>query len=195
MTDPIALHKKALRAQMAERRAAAFAAPDLGQQVQAACAHIGRVLADSFGAAAQAVVLAAYMPMRSELDPLPAMQAHTGPVCVPVITGPGQALEFHRWHEGAEMMDGPFSARIPRAHDPLVPQALIVPLLAFDRRGYRLGYGGGFYDRTLQSLRAQGRILAMGFAFDVQEAPQVPTDGNDQRLDVIVTPSGLIWPQ
>lgn len=195
MSDRLALQKQALRAQMAERRAAAFAAPNLGQQVQAACAHIGALLADRFGRAAESVVLAAYMPMRTELDPLPAMRAHPGPVCVPVIKGRGQALEFHRWQADGEMVDGPFKARIPRARDPLVPQALIVPLLAYDRHGYRLGYGGGFYDRTLQGLRAQGRVLAMGFAFDVQEVAQVPTDENDQRLDVIVTPGGMIWPR
>jgi 5-formyltetrahydrofolate cyclo-ligase len=194
MSDTLAIQKKALRAQMEQRRAAVFAAPDMPLQAQMACAHVPAVLAHHFGAASDSVALAAYMPMRNELDPLPAMRAHAGPVCVPVIVGRGEPLEFHRWDADSEMVDGPFKARIPRKHDPIVPQALLVPLLAFDRRGYRLGYGGGFYDRTLQSLRREGPVLAMGFAFEVQELAQVPTDSNDQRLDMILTPSGVIWP-
>jgi 5-formyltetrahydrofolate cyclo-ligase len=65
-------------------------------------------------------------------------------------------------------------------------------LLAWDRRGYRLGYGGGFYDRTLERLRARGPRLAIGFAFAAQEVPQVPTDPTDQRLDMIVTETGVL---
>jgi 5-formyltetrahydrofolate cyclo-ligase len=64
---------------------------------------------------------------------------------------------------------------------------LIVPLLAFDREGYRLGYGGGFYDRTLADLRAKGRVLAVGVGFSVQEVPRVPRDATDERLDWVVT--------
>ena len=67
---------------------------------------------------------------------------------------------------------------------------LIVPLLAFDARGYRLGYGGGFYDRTLEGLRAQGPVTAIGFAFAAQEVAEVPIEATDQRLDVIVTEAG-----
>jgi 5-formyltetrahydrofolate cyclo-ligase len=66
-----------------------------------------------------------------------------------------------------------------------------VPLLAFDARGYRLGYGGGFYDRTLEGLRARGPVLAIGFAFAAQEVAEVPIDATDQRLDMIVTDAGV----
>lgn len=135
--------------------------------------------------------LAGYMPIRTEADPLPVMAAHVGPVGVPVIVAPGKALIFHRWTPDCGMSVGPFGARVPTDGVPMVPQVLIVPLLAFDARGYRLGYGGGFYDRTLASLRAQGRVLALGFAFGAQEVAQVPTDAFDQRLDGVVTENGV----
>jgi 5-formyltetrahydrofolate cyclo-ligase len=73
----------------------------------------------------------------------------------------------------------------------VTPQILIVPLLAFDARGYRLGYGGGFYDRTLQGLRAAGPVTAIGFAYNAQEVAQVPTEPTDQPLDFIVTEAGI----
>ena len=136
-------------------------------------------------------VLSGYMPMRTEIDPLPAMAAHKGTVGVPVIIGKGQALRFREWSPGAQMIEGAFKALIPEEGDWVVPDVLIVPLLAFDARGFRLGYGGGFYDRTLEGLRARGRVLAVGFAFAAQEVPQVPTDATDQRLDAVVTERGV----
>ena len=137
-------------------------------------------------------VLAGYMPMRTEIDPLPAMAVHQGAVGVPVIIGAGQPLRFREWGPGAAMVAGTFGARVPAEGAWVVPQVLIVPLLAFDARGYRLGYGGGFYDRTLQGLRAGGPVVAVGFAFAAQEVAQVPVDGFDQRLDMIVTETGVI---
>ncbi|MDH3263737.1 MAG: 5-formyltetrahydrofolate cyclo-ligase, partial [Paracoccaceae bacterium] len=76
----------------------------------------------------------------------------------------------------------------------LVPEVLVVPLVAFDRRGYRLGYGGGFYDRTLEHLRAEGPALAIGFAWAAQEDPALPVEPTDQRLDLIVTERETIRP-
>ena len=140
----------------------------------------------------EAAPLAGYMPIRTEADPLPVMAGHAGPVGVPVIIGPGQALVFHRWSEGCAMTVGPFGARVPTDGVVMVPQVLIVPLLAFDARGYRLGYGGGFYDRTLAALRAEGPVLALGFAYGAQEIPEVPVDQYDQRLDGVVTEDGIV---
>jgi len=137
-------------------------------------------------------ILAGYMPMRTEIDPLPAMAAHDGPVCVPVIAGAGQPLRFREWSPGCAMVAGEFGALIPAEGAWIDPDVLIVPLLAWDRRGYRLGYGGGFYDRTLQALRARGPRVAIGFAFAAQEIAEVPTDATDQRLDLMVTDLGLI---
>ncbi len=136
--------------------------------------------------------VSAYMPIRTEIDILPAMVEidRSCPVGVPVILGAGRPLEFRRWQPGAEMRDGPFGAKIPQNGDLLVPRVVILPLLAYDARGYRLGYGGGFYDRTLEGLRAAGPVLAVGFAYAAQEIDSVPTEPTDQRLDAIVTEKG-----
>ncbi len=134
---------------------------------------------------------AGYMPMRSELDPLPAMAdlAMDAPVGVPVIVAKATPLVFHRWTLQTAMIDGPFGARVPEAGHPMVPQVVIVPLVAFDRHGGRLGYGGGFYDRTLERLRAQGPVFAVGYAWAAQEVDRLPQDPTDQRLDAMVTES------
>ena len=136
--------------------------------------------------------LSGYMPMRTEIDPLPAMAAHDGPVGVPVIMAKATPLQFREWTPTAPMVEGPFGARVPEGGAWIVPQVLIVPLLAWDRRLYRLGYGGGFYDRTLQGLRERGPVLAIGFAFAAQEVAEVPIDATDQRLDLVVTESGVV---
>ena len=136
-------------------------------------------------------VLSGYMPMRTEIDPLPAMAAHRGTVGVPVIIGKGQPLRFREWTPGAKMVEGAFKALIPEEGAWVEPEVLIVPLLAFDSRGFRLGYGGGFYDRTLEGLRAKGPVLAVGFAFAAQEVAEVPIDATDQRLNAVVTETGV----
>lgn len=162
-------------------RKAAFAA---GQ------GQAGEILAD-FLADYRGRALAGYMAMRTEIDPMAAMLAHQGPVCVPVIIAAGQALRFREWSPGCRMEMGAFGAEIPAEGAWIEPEVLIVPLVGFDARGYRLGYGGGFYDRTLQGLRAKRETLAVGFAFAAQELPQVPIDEFDQRLDVMVTEAGV----
>jgi 5-formyltetrahydrofolate cyclo-ligase len=172
----------------AEARAAAFAARKAAfQRGQGQAAEI---LADVL-AAHRGKVLAGYMPMRTEIDPLAAMAAHQGPVGVPVILGPGQALKFREWSPGCAMEEGAFKAYIPVEGAWVEPEVVIVPLVAFDGRGFRLGYGGGFYDRTLEGLRAKRPTIAVGFAFDAQEMPEVPIEDTDQKLDFIVTESGV----
>lgn len=176
--------KAAVRAAALARRKLAFA-----QRKPSDC----RLLSDALQAHSERV-LAGYMPMRTEIDCLPAMVAHKGPVGVPVIPGRGQPLIFRRWRPGAEMVPGAFGALIPATGEEIVPEVLIVPLLAFDRRGYRLGYGGGFYDRTLERLRAMSPVTAIGFAFAAQEVTEVPTEPTDQRLDLIVTEREVFAP-
>lgn len=172
--------KAAARAAAFAARKAAFAA---GQG--RAADHLAQVLR-TFGDAP----LAGYMPMRTEIDPLAAMAAHGGAVGVPVIIGPGQPLRFRVWSPDADMVAGEFGALIPRTGDWITPRVVIVPLLAFDGQGYRLGYGGGFYDRTLELLRAHGPVVAIGFAFAAQQVAAVPIEPTDQRLDMIVTENG-----
>ncbi|RLL65352.1 5-formyltetrahydrofolate cyclo-ligase [Paenirhodobacter hankyongi] len=154
-----------------------------------ACARLSEALEPFAGAP-----LAGYMPIRTEIDPRPAMAAHFGPVAVPVIEGTGLPLRFHRWTPDCVMCDGPFGAAIPAEAEEVTPRVLIVPLLAFDRRGFRLGYGGGFYDRTLEGLRAAGPVTAIGFAFAAQEVEEVPTEPTDAALDLIVTDAETIVP-
>ena len=173
--------KAVARAEAFARRAEAFAAG----QGQAA-----EILAD-YLAPHRGRVLAGYMPMRSEIDPRPAMAAHQGPVGVPVILEKAAPLRFREWSPGCRLVEGAFKALIPEEGAWVEPEVLIVPLLAWDRRGYRLGYGGGFYDRTLDGLRARGPVLAVGFAFAAQEVAEVPTDAFDQRLDAVVTEKGV----
>lgn len=136
-------------------------------------------------------VLSGYMPMRHEIDPLPAMAAHQGAVGVPVIMAPDTPLRFREWGPGAAMVPGTFGALVPAEGAWVEPEVLIVPLLAFDAVGHRLGYGGGFYDRTLAALRARHPVLAVGFAFAAQEVDLVPKDGFDERLDAVVTEQGV----
>lgn len=169
-------------------REAAFAARKVA--FAAGQGQAAEILAD-FLADQSGRVLSGYMPMRTEIDPLPAMAAHQGPVGVPVIIGKGQPLRFREWSPGARMVEGSFKALIPEEGAWVEPEVLIVPLLSFDARGYRLGYGGGFYDRTLEGLRARGRVLAVGFAFAAQEVAEVPTEPTDQRLDAVVTENGV----
>ncbi len=142
----------------------------------------------------QGAPLAGYMPIRTEVDPLPVMSAMAafGAVAVPVIQGEGQPLKFRRWSPGCAMIDGPFGAQIPEAGVWITPRVMIVPLVAFDRKGGRLGYGGGFYDRTLEALRAAGDVTAIGFAYAAQEAEDLPLETTDQLLDMIVTDEGMI---
>lgn len=140
------------------------------------------------------VPLSGFMPIRTEIDPRPAMEeasAH-GPVGVPVIEAVATPLKFARWTSQTVMVPGAFGAAIPENPEYFEPEILIVPLLSFSRAGGRLGYGGGFYDRTLEMLRSKRATLAIGFAFAGQEDPDVPLEETDQPLDLIVTERGVI---
>ena len=179
----------------AAARKAAFArrkaAHDLSIAVYggAAAGKLSEVLAGYRG-----VPLSGYMPIRTEIDPLPAMAeaAAHGPVGVPVIEAAGHPLRFSRWTPEGALRAGPFGAMVPEVDDWMEPEILIVPLVAFDRRGGRLGYGGGFYDRTLERLRARRATLAIGFAYAAQEAEALPLEDTDQPLDLIVTEAEVI---
>ena len=144
-----------------------------------------------------ALVVSAYRPIRTEIDPTPLMQAlHLAGhrLTVPVILGEGQPLEFREWWPDVAMADGSFGAAVPVDTHTLIPDLLLVPLLAFDRQGWRLGYGGGFYDRTLEGLRANRKIKAVGLAYAAQRISTVPIEPTDQRLDAIATEQGILKP-
>ncbi|MBD3662668.1 5-formyltetrahydrofolate cyclo-ligase [Sulfitobacter sp. TSTF-M16] len=171
-------------------RKAAFARrkPLFDTANEAQAGYLSEVLAGYRG-----VPLSGFMPIRTEIDPTPAMAEASayGPVGVPVIIAEGQPLNFAAWTPDTEMVSGAFGAAVPVDPQFFEPEIVIVPLLAFTRAGARLGYGGGFYDRTLQGLRAKRPTLAIGFAFAGQEA-DVPLEPTDQPLDLIVTEAGVI---
>jgi 5-formyltetrahydrofolate cyclo-ligase len=136
-------------------------------------------------------VVAGYMPMRSEADPLPLMRAlaaRGAQLALPAVVARDAPLVFRAWREGDALIGGPFGTRHPADAAPqLVPDIVLAPLAAFDRRGHRIGYGGGYYDRTLAALRAQKPLVAAGVAFAVQEVETVPASHHDAVLDVVLT--------
>jgi 5-formyltetrahydrofolate cyclo-ligase len=137
------------------------------------------------------IPISAYWPLEEEFDPralFTALHRRGHPIGLPVILGKGQPLLFRRWEPAMELVRGAFRVMTPPPTAPeIVPQVLLVPLLAFDRAGYRLGYGGGFYDRTIAKLRKAGEAVAVGVTFAALEVPEVPHDETDQPLDWIVT--------
>lgn len=183
MNDLTATKDEARKAAFA-RRKEAFEIAGPGQ-----AAILSEVLAGYRG-----VPISGYMPIRTEISPLNAMTeaAAYGPVGVPVIRAAGQPLWFSRWEPECEMVDGPFGASVPALGEEIVPEILIVPLVSFDRQGGRLGYGGGFYDRTIEGLRARGPVLAIGYAFSAQEAADLPLEDTDQPLNMIITEKSVI---
>lgn len=140
--------------------------------------------------------MSGYLAIGSEVDVVPAMEAwHAAgrSLLLPCTGAPGSLLVFRDWSPGDPLVEEPFGTRAPGPDAPVGhPDVLLVPLLAFDRKGVRLGWGGGFYDRTLADLRRRGEITAVGVAFAAQEVPEVPHGPGDQSLDLIVTEEGVI---
>ena len=156
--------------------------------------HAGEIA----GLAAGAVV-AGYLPIRSEISPLGLVGelVRLGlATAMPVTPKPGNPLSFRLWAPGDALDEGPYGTSQPcPAAGPAQPGLLLVPLLAFDAECYRLGYGGGFYDRTIGAARAAGRRLAaIGIAFDGQLVDAVPRGPFDEPLDGVLTPSGMRLP-
>jgi 5-formyltetrahydrofolate cyclo-ligase len=142
------------------------------------------------------LAVSAFLAIGEEINPALLMsRLHRGGAAIglPVMVGKGKPLEFRTWSPGAPLVTRMWGIREPDQTAPLLePDVLLVPLLAFDRTGQRLGYGGGFYDRTLQHLRARRSVVAVGLAFASQEVDAVPHLDYDQRLDWVLTPEGPI---
>lgn len=142
------------------------------------------------------LIVSGYWPMQSEMDPRPLMARFSrngARLALPRLPlGRTRApLAFHLWAPGEDLIPGPFGLMQPRPDAPVVdPDILLVPLLAFDVAGGRLGYGGGYYDRTLQALRSRKAIFALGVAFAGQAADEVPLDVHDQALEAVITEEG-----
>jgi 5-formyltetrahydrofolate cyclo-ligase len=141
-------------------------------------------------------VVGGYWPIVTEVDdrPLLARLEERGVTCaLPAVTAPCAELEFRRWRVLDNLEPGPLGTSHPRA-DALVvtPRVLLVPLLAFDEDGFRLGQGGGYYDRTLAAMRRHGPVEAVGVGFSVQKATHVPRDERDEPLDWVLTEEALV---
>ena len=166
--------------------------PDAAEKLAAYC----QLLLNRFGSG----VYAAYLPIRSEISPLPLIAAlHDAgqPTAMPVTPAAGQPLSFRRWAVGDALEDGPYGTRQPPVGGtPVLPDVILAPLLAFDAAGWRLGYGGGFYDRTIADFAACGhKASVIGLAYDGQKLDKVPVGPYDMPLDAVLCPSGLHRPQ
>jgi len=177
--------KRALRATMLARRQA------LGENERRAAAE---ALLESFRLAHPIGVpatVSGFWPIKDEIDIRPLMAHLHGEGCrlaLPVVQGRGQRLSFRAWSPGDPLEAGVFGTLQPSAgSEALEPDALLVPLLACDAEGWRLGYGGGFYDRSLEDLRKRRKVTAVGVGFDLQLVADVPHGADDQRLDWLLT--------
>ena len=193
-TDPVAAKAELRTRASARRKHLMTSDPDaparLAAQADIICALARRQ--------DPACIVAAYLPIRSELSPLPLVATVVAQgivTAMPETPSPGNALVFRRWTPGDDLVDGPYGTRQPPPTAPVVvPGVILAPMLAFDEACRRLGYGGGFYDRTLGGLRADGRaVTAIGIAFDGQLVDKVPVGPHDMALDAVLTPSGLRW--
>lgn len=176
--------KHVLRERMkGERRAAAKARPDAGR-------HAAHNLMQAVNIPEGAIV-ALYYPIKDELDTEPlaaALAEHKAMIALPVTGGKKTPLTFRLYSPGDNLIPGAYGEKIPDENAAIAAPAIIVtPLLAFTREGGRLGYGGGYYDRTLAALRKSSDILAVGYAYGAQEVDALPLSPLDQPLDWIVT--------
>ena len=184
----IATAKAVLRVMMTEARAGIE--PAVRQDAAATVVDIwrGAPLTDP------PATIAGFWPMRQEIDirPLLLLLFDVGhQLALPVVTRRGQPLKFRAWRPADTLVAGPFGTLQPEATRAEVePDLVLVPFLAADRDGYRLGYGAGYYDRTLEDLRTRRPVQAVGIGFDLQRLDAVPRDAGDQRLDWLLTEAG-----
>ncbi len=145
---------------------------------------------------APGMVVSGYSPLKSEISPIPLLRlcADAGAeLALPVVMGRGKPLVMRAWAFGAPLASGVWGIREPTPAAPEVfPDILIVPLLVFDRRGHRIGYGAGYYDMTIARLRDMKPVTAIGIAFAAQEIDEVPTTPRDARLDLVLTEREII---
>ncbi|MCP5081571.1 MAG: 5-formyltetrahydrofolate cyclo-ligase [Alphaproteobacteria bacterium] len=188
--DSLAAAKAEARKSAAKVRAAAH--KDLGGQAGEALARTGLAFLGDVGPA----VVSGFYPYMSEIDLLGLMSRLDGEgrkTCLPIVLKAGQPLLFKAWAPGEATEPGAWDIPIPVGSAQTVePDIMLVPLLSFDRAGYRLGYGGGFYDRTIEMFREKKQITAVGVAFAAQEVGEVVRGMHDQPLDWVLTETGPI---
>ncbi len=177
------------------RREAAAARTALAR----AAGDIGARLVTSFAAAVllkPCRIVAGYHPFRDEADPTPILRflASSGWTCtLPVPADPPEGLIFRSWTPDGPLVTGRYGIpHPPETNEAVRPDIVLVPLLAYDGAGRRLGYGAGYYDRALAGLRRTGPVLAVGIAYAGQRVASVPTQAHDQLLDMVVTEQGAV---
>jgi 5-formyltetrahydrofolate cyclo-ligase len=187
--DSIATLKAEIRRDAAARRDALPAA----ERAAAATTIATRPLPVALAAGA---IVSGFSPLKSEINPVPLMRAFAAAgarLALPVVMGKGRPLTMRAWAFGEPLNSGVWGIREPPPEAPEVfPDILIVPLLAFDRTGNRIGYGAGYYDMTIARLRGMKAVTTMGIAFAAQEIAQVPTTSRDATLDLVLTEREII---
>ena len=190
-TDDLWRAKNALREYAGARRRLAHRQTGPGAGIRAADHFLANV------PVAPGAAISGYWPVREEFDVMPLLRRLSGAgyrCALPYVDKKRHALIFREWRPGTVMLEGPFRISEPtEAAAELTPTLLLVPLLAYDSQGFRLGYGGGYYDRALAGLRAGGGpVLAVGMAFAEQMVERVPHGETDERMDWIVTEKGAM---
>jgi 5-formyltetrahydrofolate cyclo-ligase len=186
-SDPLAAAKAAVRRTVLARRAAI--PPAVAETAAADIAARAMALLGRWPVGA----ISAFRSFGDEIGTEPlltALERAGYRIGLPVVVGKGKPLVFRRWRPGDPMAAGPYGIEHPLTTAPEIdPDILIVPMAAFDAAGYRIGYGGGFYDRSIAGLRAKKPVVAIGLAYDEQEVERVPRGPHDARLDHLVTPT------
>lgn len=139
-------------------------------------------------------IVAAYWPIRDEIDCKPLLihllDELGQKVALPVVVGDEEPLVFRQWESGTPLFEAGFGSLAPAENAPVVvPDMIIIPLLAYDKQGNRLGYGRGYYDRTIAQI--EKKPIVIGYAFSAQELSEIPRDDHDYPLDYLVTETGV----
>lgn len=186
MADPVSIEsrKAELRREAIARREALPPA----ERAAAAAAIAARPLPVAVSPGA---IVSGFSPLKSEINPVPLMRAFAAAgaqLALPVVAGKGRPLTMRSWNFGEPLDSGVWGIREPKPEAPEVfPDILIVPLLAFDRAGHRIGYGAGYYDMTIARLRGMKPAIAIGIAYAAQEIAAVPAAPRDAPLDLVLT--------
>ena len=188
LDDQKAQLRKTLRAKRAEAQAAWSAThPNIAPE-DVMRAHVQRARLWS-----QDAIVGVFLPIRSELDPVAIVSGTASQLALPVMVEKDAPLVFRAWQDGDPLVERAWGIREPAATAPeCVPDVVIVPLLGVDADGYRIGYGGGFYDRTLAKLKAENAdLLSVGLGYDEQKVDSIPRGPYDEPVDAILTPAAL----
>ena len=190
---PKSSEKEALRDKMLRQRATFYENQDLSSRdklSEAIHQNLDKAIPWQGG-----MTIAGYWPINTECDLRPFLYSiHERNVCLalPIAASNDLVMRFYHWSPETHLRQDLFGVMVPDGTDPLEPDVFLVPLVAFDKNGHRLGYGRGYYDATLEHLRKQRSITAIGVAFDEQSVDNLPFDETDQPLDMIVTPTRVI---